>query len=149
MSIKINKSVAASVMVACMMMYVIFQMIGAYALSKNLTLQVVQNDAVRDCDSTRPRALGGKFRSESPKMEGFGFCGIVVTNYGGFSLPEPQLVWRIGVEDRASIDRKLTDGGCFEVLVYGFGEAPKQGNPLTNRGHWEIISVFGKKGCEP
>jgi hypothetical protein len=147
MPTSIGQRISVGILACCLTGYVLYQSLGSYFFSRNISLRVVQNDAVEQCDSIRPRLLGGKYRTESPEMQGFGFCGVVVTDHGGFVLPEPQLIWRMGVEDRASLDKRLLDGFCYEVLVDGFGEIPKRGDALANRGLWEIVSVVDEVTC--
>jgi hypothetical protein len=142
-----GQQISLGILAPCVVIYVLFQSVGAYFLSSILSVRVVTNDAVEECDSIRSRILGGKLRSEPPQMQGFGFCGIVVTDHGGFALPEPRLVWRLGVENRALIDRRLVEGRCYEVRAYGFSAAPVLGDALANRGHWEIISVIDEVAC--
>jgi hypothetical protein len=143
-----RQKVGMATLMICVMLYVSFESIGAYALSVPVSIKIIENDAVEHCDSIRPRIVGGKFRTEPPQMQGFEFFGVIVTDHGGFYLPEPQLIWQVGAEDRASLDRRLLDGHCYEVLAYGFGDMPKLGDALSNRGNWSILSVVADVPCQ-
>lgn len=142
-----RQKISIGILTICVTAYVLFQTIGAKILAATISIQVIQNDAIEQCDSIRPRVFGGKYRTEPPKMQGFGFCGVIVTDHGGLVLPEPKLIWRMGVEDRAALDTSLLNGHCYDVVVHGFGKAPKRGDALANQGHWEIVSVVGEISC--
>jgi hypothetical protein len=149
-AVKLNfdkATVALAILIVSAVGYFPYQLLAVKMFSERLTIKVVENDAATECSSKMRRLIGGRYRSDIPKFAGFGYCGIITSDHGGFKLPEPSLGWRLGVEDRASIDRKLTDGDCFEVLVYGFGKTPMRGDAIANRGNWEIVSVVGDGDC--
>ena len=143
-----KENVAFTILFLSAITYFPYKLVSVKIFSEEIAIEVVQNDASAECSSSMTRIVGGKYRSDAPTLAGFGYCGIIISDHGGFKLPEPVLGWRLGVEDRASIDRRLMDGHCYEVRVYGFGQTPRLGDPLSNRGHWEIVSVVGETTCE-
>ena len=115
-------------------------------LRSEVTVKVVENALPIRCYTQDSLWRIGTYRDARPAREGFGYCGVVMTDHGAFRVVENGDFVPGGMT-RASIVESLRPGCTHEIEVYGTAPPPRRGDPSSNQPKLTIFATSPPLRC--
>ena len=103
------------------------------ATRAELTMQVEDAAIPLHCHSRQVMLRPGLSRNFVPETRKLAYCGLVITDHGGFRIIENGMVVP-GAMSRQTILETLQAGCSHRVWFYGAAPLPQLGDPLSDQG---------------
>jgi len=114
----------------CILM-VSVQVLPSLFIRQTEIVTITRVDTARECRSRRAYKIWPKYRSSTPRNS-FNYCGMVMSDYGSFDLPETTWIHFWGAS-REALHDALVVGCSYRIVVTGPGLELEEGRAMSNR----------------
>lgn len=139
---RIVLALLASILFLATLLVAVEPLYGKQTVEATVTLA----DAPRTCRGRLLRLAFKPYRSSAPIHTGWIYCGLVLTDYGAFVLPESGL-FTAGSGPREAFVDALKPGCRYRLTVAGFGQTLAPGKAPASHGHKTLTALTPLGPC--